>query len=269
MATGTVLITGAGSGLGRALARRYARASWRVAAADIDRGRADAVVVELHELGVEAAAFVADVGDDASVAALREAVRARFGGIDHLVNNAGVASAGGVADTPLDTWRWTLEINLLGVVRGCRAFAADLAAQGRGHIVNIASFAALAGAPGLAPYAVAKAGVVTLSEALRAEFTVAGQPIGVSVVCPSFFRTRLLDTFRGPASARAFADRCMHAAAQSADDIAAVIFDGVMARRFLIVPTARERWLWRFKRLMPEFYFGALMRAVRAKAVAR
>jgi NAD(P)-dependent dehydrogenase (short-subunit alcohol dehydrogenase family) len=259
-----VLVTGAGSGLGKALALHYARAGWRVAAADIDEGRAQAAVAELRATGAEAEAFVCDVGSDASMDALREGVRQRFGGVDHLVNNAGVASAGDVVETSMEDWRWMLEINLLGVVRGCRAFVPDMVAQGRGHVINIASFAALAGAPGLASYAVAKGGVVTVSESLRAEMAVRTTGVGVSVVCPAFFQTNLLQNFRGPEQARRFAGRMMANSGDNAESVARQIYEGARRGRFLILPTAREPMRWRLKRWLPETYFKKLVAGVRA-----
>ena len=259
-----VVITGGGSGLGRALAHRYARAGWTVAVADLVRERADAVRDELRAAGASAESFAVDVGDDATVEALRDAVLAALGGIEHVINNAGVSSAGTLAETAIDDWRWMLEINLLGVVRGCRAFTPVLAAQGRGHVLNVASFAGLAGAPGLAAYGTAKAAVVALSEALRAEL--AGRGVGVSVLCPAFFQTRLLENFRGPESARAQAAKWMQRAPISADDVADFAYAGMQRGRFLLIPTARERRFHHLKRLLPEFYFRRLIAAVRARS---
>ncbi|UXI68691.1 SDR family NAD(P)-dependent oxidoreductase [Tahibacter amnicola] len=264
MRNNRVLITGAGSGLGRALALRYARAGWQVGVADIRADRADAVCEEIQALGARGDAFQVDVGSDTSVEALRDDVVARWGDLDLLINNAGVSSAGDVADTPLDDWRWMLEINLLSVVRGCRAFLPIFLARGRGHIVNTASFAGLAGAAGLASYSVAKAGVVALSDSLRAEMALCKSGVRVSVVCPSFFRTNLLENFRGPEKTRAIADRLMTRATESADDIAAFVFDGVAAGRYLLIPTAAERLRWRIRRFFPDFYFRKLITAQRA-----
>ncbi|TDR47818.1 NADP-dependent 3-hydroxy acid dehydrogenase YdfG [Tahibacter aquaticus] len=259
-----VLITGGGSGLGRALALRYARAGWRAGLADISLERAESVAAEIRALGGEADSFSVDVASDEAVLALRDEVMARWGGLEHLYNNAGVSSAGNLLQTPMTDWRWMLEINLLSVVRGCQAFLPEMLRQGSGHVVNTASFAGLAGAGGLSSYSVAKAAVVTLSETLRAELALADSRVGVSVVCPSFFRTNLLQNFRGPDASRQMAQKLMENAAENADDIAAAIFDAVMAGRFLIVPTALERMRYRLKRWLPEFYFGRLVAALKA-----
>jgi len=259
-----VLITGGGSGLGRALALRYARAGWRVGLADISTGRAQAVAEEVRALGAQAETFQVDVSSDDAVLALRDDVVARWDGVDHLYNNAGVSSAGNLLQTSLDDWRWMLDINLMSVVRGCQAFVPGLIAQGSGHVINTASFAGLACAGGLSSYSVAKAGVVTLSETLRAELALADSAVRVSVICPSFFRTNLLQNFRGPERTREMASKLMDKAAESADDIAARVFDAVMAGRFMIIPTAPERMRWRLKRFLPEFYFRKLVAALRA-----
>ncbi len=255
MADRRVLITGAGSGLGLALARRYAAAGDRVAVVDIVAERAEAAADALAGSGH--LAMAADVGSDESMQALGEFVRAEWGGLDVLVNNAGVASGGPLVDAPMEEWRWVLEINLLGVVRGCRQFVPGMLAAGRGQVINVASFAGLAGAPGIMSYGVAKAGVVALSEQLRAE--VHGRGVRVAVVCPSFFRTNLTENFRGSPKMLAVANRLMDTARESADDIAASVHRQAEAGTFLILPTRAETLRWRLKRWFPEYYFRKLL----------
>lgn len=251
----SVLITGAGSGLGRALARSYAAAGYAVCVADIREDRARETVAELG--GEPHWAIACDIGSDAAMEALRDAVHARWPRLDVLVNNAGVASGGSLLDAPMDEWQWMLNLNLLGVVRGCRLFAPRMVAAGAGRIVNVASFAGLAGAPGLMTYSVAKAGVVALSESLRAELHDKG--VQVSVVCPSFFRTNLTENFRGHPKMLGVANKLMDHARESADDIAAAVFAQAQAGTFLILPTAAETWRWRLKRYLPGVYFRKLL----------
>lgn len=260
----TVLVTGAGSGLGRALALRYAADGWHVACADILRERAHETRALVQAAGGTALDFHLDITEEASWEALRAQLEQHWPRLDMLVNNAGVASAGAACDVPLEDWRWVLEVNLLGVVRGCRTFVPRMRAQRAGSIVNIASFAGLACAPGMASYTVAKAGVVALSESLRGELGSCG--LQVSVVCPSFFRTNLLENFRAPDDdMRRVASRLMDRARHSADDIAASVQAQVARGRFLVIPTRRERWLWRLKCWAPEFYHRRLLRAVGAQ----
>lgn len=257
-----VLITGAGSGLGRALAFRYAEAGWRVACADIRLDRAEETVALITGFGIGAMALKVDVGDDESFEALRDMILAAWEGVDLVINNAGVSGGGSVLNASMQDWQWMLNVNLLGVVRGCRLFGPVLIEQGGGHIVNIASFAALAGGPGMATYAAAKAGVVTVSEGLRADLD--GSGVKVSVVCPSFFQTNLLEGFRAPDNqSLKMATALMRDSKESAADIAEAIFKGVERGEFLILPTAIVRNGWRLKRWFPEIYFRKLMQRVR------
>lgn len=260
-----VLITGAGSGLGRALAFRYAEAGWRVACADIRLDRAEETVALITGFGIGAMALQVDVGDDDSFEALRDMVLAAWEGVDLVINNAGVSGGGSVLNASMQDWQWMLNINLLGVVRGCRMFGPVLIEQGGGHIVNIASFAALAGGPGMATYAAAKAGVVTVSEGLRADLD--GSGVKVSVVCPSFFQTNLLEGFRAPDNkSLKLATALMRDSKESAADIAEAIYKGIGRGEFLILPTGIVRRSWRLKRWFPEFYFRKLMQRVRTYA---
>jgi NADP-dependent 3-hydroxy acid dehydrogenase YdfG len=262
-----VIITGAGSGLGRALAFCFAENGWRVACADIRLDRAQDTVRLMRDFGVGAMALKVDVGSDASVEAMHDEILAAWDGVDCIVNNAGVASAGSIAETSLDDWRWTLNIDLMGVVRGCRMFLPVLLEQGGGHIVNVASFAGFANAPRMAAYSAAKAGVISLSETLRAELALAGSAIRVSVVCPAFFQTQLMDTARASATDKARAVKWMGQARQSADDVAARIFHAVQRGEFLILPTDGERWRWRLKRYAPNLFFRKLVDMLRQQGM--
>ena len=135
MTSRRVLITGAGSGFGLALAQRYARSGARVACVDLTVERAEVGRASLS--GDGHLALAADVGDDAAMQALHDAVMAAWGGVDVLVNNAGIASAGALIDPTMDEWRRILEIDLLGVVRGCRLFLPHMIAAGRGQVLNL------------------------------------------------------------------------------------------------------------------------------------
>jgi short-subunit dehydrogenase len=258
-----VLITGAGSGLGRALAFCFAENGWRVACADIRRERAEDTARLITEFGVGAMALQVDVGDDAAVEALRDEILAAWDGVDVVVNNAGVASAGAIDDTSLDDWRWTLNVNLIGVVRGCKAFLPVLLEQGHGHIINIASFAGIAHAPRMGAYSASKAGVISLSETLRGELAVAGSAVKVSVVCPAFFPTHLMDGSRAPAGDKALAQKLMNTSGDTADTVARKIYRGMQRGEFLILPTRTEPLRWRLKRFLPEVFFRKLVETVR------
>lgn len=251
-----IVITGGGSGLGRALALEYARAGWRVAVLDRDEQGAAAVAGEVEQAGGKALAIACDVTDAAAVGDASAAIRRSWRGLDVLVNNAGIAGSGTVVDTPEEDWRRIMEVNLFGVVTVCRAFVPAMIRAGSGHVVNIASAAGFVSAPGMAAYNVSKAAVISLSESLRVEMAAHG--IGVSVVCPSFFRTNLLDDFSGSEASRQMAQRLMEKSPLDADDVARLIRRGVRRNEFMMVPHADAWRVLMLKRLAPDLFFGAV-----------
>ena len=257
-----VLITGAGSGLGRALAFAFAEHGWRVACADIRLEKAQETVRLITEFGVGAMALKVDVGSDTSVEEMRDEILAAWDGVDAVINNAGVASAGPFVQTALDDWRWSLNINLMGVVRGCRAFAPILLEQGCGHIINIASFAGIANAPRMATYSATKAAVISLSETLRGEFELSCKDVKIHVVCPAFFPTNLMDGARAPETDKSVARKLMNNSGDTADSVAQNIYRGMTRGDFLILPTKAERGRWRIKRFFPNTFYRALLKAV-------
>ncbi|MEO7251057.1 MAG: SDR family NAD(P)-dependent oxidoreductase [Arenimonas sp.] len=260
-----VLITGAGSGLGQALAVRYARSGARVACVDLSVQRSELTRATLDGSGH--LALAADVGSDEAMEQLRDLVLGAWGGIDVLINNAGIASGGTMVETTMAEWRQILEVDLLSVVRGCRMFLPAMLAAGRGQVINTASFAGLASAPGAMTYGVAKAGVVALSDQLRAE--VQDHGIRVSVICPSFFRTNLCDTAIGSPAVKQLALRLMDSAPDTIDSVADKVLRDAEAGRFLIIPTRREPGRWLLKRWLPSLYFRLLMQRYRAMSSAR
>ncbi len=253
------LITGAGSGLGLALAKRYAQAGYVIAVADMNMDRAKSASEQLNAIRPGHFPVEVDVADAASVERMRDEVNQHWPeGFDVLINNAGVATAGSCADSSLEDWHWVIGINLMGVVHGIKTFAPMFHRRRSGHIISTASFAGLAGAPGIASYSTTKAAVVALSESVRAEMH--RHQVGVSVVCPSFFKTNLLETARGTDNGfRGFAATLMERAKETADDIADYIFKAAARGEFMIIPTAPERLRWRLKRFLPNVYFRKLM----------
>ncbi|MES1924109.1 SDR family oxidoreductase [Salinisphaera sp. T31B1] len=257
-----IAITGAGSGLGRELALSFARDGWRVAVTDIQTGRARRVAGEVNEAGGQAIAQTLDTRRDEDFAALSKRLVEEWDGVDVFVNNAGVSSAGTVVETAIEDWDWMLDINLMGTVRGARAML-PLLRRSRGHLVNTASFAAIANAPGMAAYNVAKAGVLSLSESIRGEEHANG--VGVTVACPAFFATNLLESFRGTNDRqKAMVRKLMERAKISASDVAAAIHQAVIDDRFLVIPGRTARWQYRMKRLSPETFFDAVLKATRS-----
>ncbi|MCY1353852.1 SDR family mycofactocin-dependent oxidoreductase [compost metagenome] len=205
--------------------------------------------------------------DYSQLTALAQACEEQFGGIDVIVNNAGVASGGFFEDLSLEDWDWQISINLMGVVKGCKAFL-PLLTRSKGRIINIASMAALMQGPAMANYNVAKAGVVALSESLLAELK--QQEVGVHVVCPSFFQTNLLDSFHGPnAGMKSQIGKLLEGSPISAADIADYIHQEVAKGAFMILPHEMGRAAWALKQQNPQALYdemAAMAGKMRAKA---
>lgn len=246
------------------MARRFCDAGWQVIIADRDFETARKTAADLGE---QAEAVQLDVTEPEEWQGLAERLGSEGRQVDVLINNAGVAVGGSLEETPLEDWRWVIDIDLMGVVHGCMAFAPVMRERGRGHIINVASFAGLAGAPQINAYGTAKAGVIAMSEMLRTELAPAG--VHVSVLCPAFVRTRLTETMRAPDSGyHKRVERWMANSGVSAGDVAEVVWKAVQKPRFLLLTHANTRWLWRLKRFFPELYFRIMMRSVR-KAMQR
>lgn len=189
------VITGGGSGIGRGMAVAFADAGMHVVIADIEGDAAQKVADEVAERGVRSLAVRTDVADRASVEAAADRAWDAFGAVHVLCNNAGVGAGGNLSECSDDDWRWTLSVNLDGVVNGLQAFLPRMYAQpGEKHVVNTASMAGLVAFPGLGPYTASKYAVVGISETLRAEGAEHG--LGVSVLCPGLVRTNIGDSAR-------------------------------------------------------------------------
>jgi short-subunit dehydrogenase len=166
-----------------------------------------------------------------------------------MINNAGVAGSGSLMEVSLEDWRWILDINFMGVVHGARAAIPHLQRNGTGLLINVASAAAFASAPGMISYNATKAAVLSLSESLAGELRPSGTQ--VSVVMPTFFKTSLLETFRGPEQARMRARDLMESSGYSAPDVARDVLKLAGDGRLYIVLPRSARALWRLKRWMP------------------
>lgn len=193
-----VVVTGAGSGIGRATALAFAAAGSEVACVDINGPSAEAVAEECRRIDAEASAHACDVADWPAVHALA----AELGDVDVVVNNAGVGIVGPLLDSSVEDWDWLRSINLDGVAYGCYAFGPGMIARGSGHVVNVASMAAYSPNAYMAAYCATKAAVVAFTQCLRADWRRSG--VGVSVVCPGVIDTPIASNtkYRGFAVAR-------------------------------------------------------------------
>ncbi len=253
------VITGAGSGLGRAIALNLARRGGRILAADVNAASADETAAMITAAGGEGVGFACDVTRVEQLEAAAAEAERRWGGTDIVVNNAGVAAAGLVGEQTLEDWRWIVGINLWGVVHGCHVFAPRFRAQRSGHILNVASAAGFVSMPEMASYNVTKAAVIALSETLSAEMGTSG--VKVSVACPTFFKTNLMDKFRSSDDRqRVMATNLFRRSSATATEIAAAALDGLEAGALYVVPNADGRMMWRLKRLNPSLYFASMRR---------
>jgi len=191
----TAFVSGGAGGIGFALGRAFAEAGMKVMLADIETDALAGAVTSLHNVGPEVRGVRCDVADATSVDAAAKETIAAFGNVHVVCNNAGVAAAGGIDNISLDNWRWVIDVNLMGVLYGIRAFLPHIRAHGEGgHIVNTASMAGMDGGLGFSPYTASKFAVVGMSEGLAQQLKPHG--IGVSVLCPSFVRTRIHESGR-------------------------------------------------------------------------
>ena len=191
----TAFVTGGASGIGLALGRAFAQAGMNVMLADIERDALTTAVESLRGVGPGVQGIVCDVTDPASLEQAAEASYKTFGRVHIVCNNAGVAAGGGIDNIELDTWRWVIDVNLMGVLQGVRTFLPHMLAHGEGgHIVNTASMAGLNSGLGLSPYSASKFAVVNISEGLAKQVSELG--VGVTVLCPGFVRTRISESGR-------------------------------------------------------------------------
>ncbi len=253
-----IFITGGASGLGKAVAFKYAKHGYRVCIADVNDERADETIHELTELGCEAFYIYCDVTKIEDLVSAKEQLINRWQGIDIVVNNAGVAgTAGAIEDVPMADWDWVLNINLLGVVRGCKTFTPLFKEQGSGYFVNISSAAGLMNAPQMSSYNAAKAGVISLSETLN--FELSRFQINTTVVCPTFFKTNLTESMKSTVAG--LTENIANIMARSkvtAEHIAEDIFNAVNKQQFMVITHEVERELWKLKCHAPDEFVAVM-----------
>jgi NAD(P)-dependent dehydrogenase (short-subunit alcohol dehydrogenase family) len=190
------VVTGAASGIGNAMATRFAEEGMKVVLADIEEGPLADAEKKLTDSGATVLAVPTDVTKGDQMDALAQKTFDTFGTAHVICNNAGVATGGPMWTLTEADWQWVLGVNLWGVIHGVRVFAGRLVEQGEGHVVNTASMAGLTSAPMMGPYNVSKHGVVTLSETLSSELALHGSPVKVSVLCPGWVNTRINEAER-------------------------------------------------------------------------
>jgi NAD(P)-dependent dehydrogenase (short-subunit alcohol dehydrogenase family) len=254
------LITGATSGLGEALAMQFAAEKFRIIVASRNADKVAATCRKVEQAGGEAMAVTLDVNKKEDFERVAEKVRNAWGGIDLLFNNAGIMTSGKVEETGLQEWEASINTDLWGVIHGCRAFLPLL--SGGGHVANVASAAGLLGVPDLAPYGVAKAGVVSLSEAMAVEL--AEKKIEVSVSCPTVFKSALVtpsgnekDLISGVTGEGL--RKGMEATSVSSDAVARHLLRTMVRRRLYSLPQMDAKVQWWLCRMFPQTFRNLIL----------
>jgi len=247
-------VTGAASGLGRAMALAFAREGMHLALADVDEKNLAETKRMARELGVDTIAMRVDVSQSEEVEGYAERCIEALGGVHIVCNNAGVSPVGAAWENTVADWEWTLGVNLWGVIHGIRAFVPHLIAQDEGHVVNTASVAGLISPPGMAVYNVSKHAVVTLSETLHHDLRRQRSRVAVSVLCPAYVPTAIADSERArpgvlanPPGTQSAAQRATEAMVKkavasgkiSADQVADAVLDAIRRERFYILTHER------------------------------
>jgi NAD(P)-dependent dehydrogenase (short-subunit alcohol dehydrogenase family) len=249
------VVTGGASGIGFALARRFASEGARVVIGDVEAAALDRAVSELRGAGAEVEGVVTDVTDPAQMQALAATAVARFAGVHIFCNNAGVGGGGLSWEMPLSTWEWVIGVNLWGVIHGVRAFVPLLMQQAEAHIVNTASVAGLVAAPFMGPYNASKHAVVAISETLHHELAMSAPQVKVSVLCPGWVNTNIAESARNrpqhlqegapPPDAEAAALlREFIAQGMPPDEVAAKVLEAIREERFWILTHDEEGDFW-------------------------
>ena len=252
-----VLITGATAGLGEALALQFATAGFKVAIASRNPEKVAATAARVQQAGAEALQIQLEVTSVEDFEAAAIAVERAWGGLDILINNAGVLTAGKIADIGLEVWQQSLDTDLWSVIHGCRTLLPLLEKHGGGHLVNVASAAGLLAGPDMATYNVAKAAVVSLSETLSVEL--ADKHIDVTVSCPTVFKSHLLDSagHEGDVVVGLTAEGLQHdmeTTSVSSEDVAASLIKAMARRRMYDVPQLDAKITWWAARAFPETF---------------
>jgi NAD(P)-dependent dehydrogenase (short-subunit alcohol dehydrogenase family) len=240
------VVTGGASGIGRALGVALNAAGCSVVLADIEQVALDDTVNEMRARGSSAIGVCCDVRSKDDMEALARHADAQFGPVDIVCLNAGVSPSGSVLDTSVETWRWLIDVNLLGVVHGLTVFVPDLVRRNRGHVVITGSLAGLIPTPSLGPYSAVKHALTGLADVLRTEL--AGTGVHVSLVCPGVVQTRIAESERNrppefpgeshadPDLARRYRD-AVAASATTPDHVASAVLAALLEDRFLVLPS--------------------------------
>lgn len=245
-------ITGGGGGLGRALSIALAGDGWTIGITDINGDALQESKQLIEQAGGKAYTYLFDVSKRDDYKHAFDNYIANVGGLDLLINNAGVGDGGLFGEYSLENWEWITGINQMAVIYGSHFATPLMKKQGSGHIISIASAAALANMPNMSMYSLTKAAVVSLMETLYAELYVAG--VNVSVVCPTFFRSNIMQYHKGDENSKKIGETIVQRAKYSPDEIADYILKEAGSNTFYILHPWQAKMVFHFKRFMPNLF---------------
>jgi NAD(P)-dependent dehydrogenase (short-subunit alcohol dehydrogenase family) len=258
------IVTGAASGLGRALAVALGRERWFIALADVNTAGSEETLRLVRQAGGDGSVEELDVRHVEEWQALRDRLKARWQNLDLLANNAGVAGSGFVGEYSIDDWRWIIDVNLWNGINGCHTFVDWLKTNPRGaHILNTCSMAAIVSAPTMAAYNVTKAGMLALSETLYSELM--PYNVGVTAICPAVFRTNLLESARWcREEERRLFQKGFEQAKMTAEDVAQAAIRAMKRKQLYVVVPFESRMHWYLKRVAPTWLLKKIARMFEA-----
>jgi NAD(P)-dependent dehydrogenase (short-subunit alcohol dehydrogenase family) len=247
-------ITGAGGGLGRALSLKLAADGWTIGISDIKQEQVDETAGLINSAGAKALTYQFDVSKKEDYKKAFDDFILEVKSIDLLINNAGVGDGGLFGDYSLQNWDWITGIDLMGVIYGSHFAVPYLKKQQSGHIISIASAAGFANMPNMSMYNVSKAGVIALMETLHGELSAFN--IATSVVCPTFFRSNIMQFYRGDKNSAAVGQTIIEKARYGPDEIAHYILTQAGKKKFYILHPYQSRVVYHIQRLFPEFFLN-------------
>jgi NAD(P)-dependent dehydrogenase (short-subunit alcohol dehydrogenase family) len=253
----TAVVTGGASGIGFAMAERFAADGMNIVIGDVEQSALDAAVQTLRDAGAPVVGALVDVSDPIQMTTLADAARDEFGGFHVVCLNAGVGGGGLSWEADLATWQWVLDVNLWGIINGIHAFVPELVDQKVGHVVITASLAGLVYGPGMGPYNASKAAAVAIGETLAGELAGVAPEVGVSILCPGWVNTRIFESDRNRPGGPVERDAAMQearaemaaffAGSMAASEVADAVSEAVRERRLHILthemsePALRDR----------------------------
>jgi NAD(P)-dependent dehydrogenase (short-subunit alcohol dehydrogenase family) len=254
------IVTGAASGLGRAIAVALGRQGWCVALADVNTAGSEETLQLVRQAGGDGTVEELDVRHVEEWQALRDRLKTRWENLDLLANNAGVAGSGYVGEYSIENWRWIIDVNLWNGINGCHTFVDWLKANPRGaHILNTCSMAAIVSAPTMAAYNVTKAGMLALSETLYSELM--PYHVGVTAICPAVFHTNLLQSARWTREEeRRLFEKGFQQAKMTAEDVADAAIRAMKRKQLYVIVPFESRIHWYMKRVAPTWLLKKIAR---------